>query len=125
MSGEAFATYVETQLALELEPGTVVILGNPGTYWNARAGPALSDQGRRLLLLPPYSPDLNPIKTAFSKPRALLCVVGARDFDQLLKALGKICGVFSPDECRNYFQNARYVSTQARGASKRFLRQAP
>jgi hypothetical protein len=55
MNGEVFATYVETQIASELEPGTVVILDNLSTHRNARAAQALRDQGCWSLFLPPYA----------------------------------------------------------------------
>ena len=48
---------------------------------------------------------------AFSKLKQLLRGVGARTFDQLLKALGDICDLFTPEECSNYFRHAGYVST--------------
>ena len=48
---------------------------------------------------------------AFSKLKQLLRGVGARTFDQLLKALGDICGLFKPEECWNYLKHAGYVST--------------
>ena len=111
MNGEAFATYVETQLAPVLDPGTVVILDNLSTHKNARAAQALKDQGCWFLFLPPYSPDLNPIEMVFSKLKELLRGAGARTFDQLLKALGDICDLFEPQECWNYLKHAGYVST--------------
>lgn len=111
MNGEAFATYIETQLAPALEPGTVVILDNLSTHKNIRAAKALKDRGCWFLHLPPYSPDMNPIEMAFSKLKALLRGVGARSFNQLLQALGDICNLFTPDECWNYLRHAGYVST--------------
>lgn len=111
MNGRAFATYVETQLAPVLEPGTVVILDNLSTHRNARAAAALRAQGCWFLFLPPYSPDLNPIEMAFSKLKAHLRRIGARTFDQLIQAMGDICELIKPEECRNYLQHAGYVST--------------
>ena len=57
MNGEAFATYVETQLAPAIAPGTVVILDNLSTHRNARAAKALHQHGCWFPYLPPYSPD--------------------------------------------------------------------
>ena len=111
MNGEAFATYVETQLAPALQRGTVVILDNLSTHKNARAARTLRKSGCWFLYLPPYSPDLNPIEMAFSKLKQLLRGVGARTFDQLIKALGDICDLFTPEECSNYLRHAGYVST--------------
>jgi len=111
MNGDAFATYVETQLAPALEPGTVVILDNLSTHKNVRAAEALKACGCWFLYLPPYSPDLNPIEMAFSKLKALLRGAGARSFDHLPQILGNICDLFTPQECWNYLRHAGYVST--------------
>jgi transposase len=111
MNGAAFATYVETQLAPALAPGTAVILDNLSTHRNERAAAALRAKGCWFLFLPPYSPDLNPIEQAYAKLKALLRKIGARTYDQLVKALGQVCDLFTPDECRNFFQHAGYAST--------------
>ena len=47
---------------------------------------------------------------AFSKLKAHLRRIGARTFDQLIEAIGDICNLFTPDECRNFFQAAGYAS---------------
>lgn len=111
MNGEAFAIFVETQLAPALEPGTVVILDNLAVHRNARAAEALRERGCWFLFLPPYSPDLNPIEMAFAKLKAHLRRIGARSFDTLLKAIGDICDLFTPDECWNFLRHAGYAST--------------
>jgi len=111
MNGGAFATYIETQLAPALEPGTAVILDNLSTHRNPAAATALQARGCWFLFLPPYSPDLNPIEQAYSKLKAHLRRIGARTFDQLITALGEVCDLFKPDECFNFFANAGYAST--------------
>lgn len=111
MNGAAFATYVETQLAPALQPGTAVILDNLSTHRNEHAAAALRKRGCWFLFLPPYSPDLNPIEQAYAKLKALLRKTGARTYDQLVNALGHICDLFTPDECRNFFRHAGYAST--------------
>ncbi len=111
MDGVAFETYIRTQLAPALQPRTVVILDNLATHRNVAAARALKERGCWFLFLPAYSPDLNPIEMAFSKLKAHLRRVGARTFDQLLEAIGDICDLFTPDECRSYLGAAGYVST--------------
>ena len=61
-----------------------------------------------MLFLPPYSPDLNPIELAFSKLKACLKKAGARTIDDLCKAVGEICDLYTPQECQNYFKTAGY-----------------
>ena len=61
-----------------------------------------------LKLLPPYSPDLNPIEMAFSKLKTLIRKAAARTYDQLWAAVGQVCDLFSDEECYNYFKAAGY-----------------
>ena len=110
MNGPAFDTYIETQLAPAIDPGTVVILDNLSTHKSQRAAEALRKRGCWFLFLPAYSPDLNPIEMAFSKLKAHLRRIGARTFDALFEALGDICDMFNPDECWNFLKAAGYAS---------------
>lgn len=110
MNRTAFNVYVETQLAPTLAPGDVVILDNLSVHKSARAEAAIRARGAWMLFLPQYPPDLNPIEMAFSKLKALLRRAAARTFDALFTALHDICGLFDPDECRNYFKAAGYAS---------------
>ncbi|TNC72787.1 transposase [Rubellimicrobium roseum] len=74
----AFDTYVETQLAPVLVPGTAVILDNLSTHRSPRAAAALKGRGCWFLFLPPYSPDLNPIEMALLQSFAAGWLDGAR-----------------------------------------------
>jgi transposase len=65
---------------------------------------------RNLRAASPYSPDLNPIEMAFSKLKAHLRRIGARTIDELWRAVGSICNLYSPEECHNYFKAAGYAS---------------
>ena len=110
MNRAAFETYIETQLAPQLNPGTVVILDNLSTHKSQRAAELLRLRGSWFLFLPPYSPDLNPIEQAFSKLKAHLRRKGARTYEQLITAIGDICELFEPFECQNFFKAAGYAS---------------
>lgn len=110
MTKEIFEIYVETQLAPTLEPGDVVILDNLPSHKSDKAKAVLKQRGAWFLFLPSYSPDLNPIEMAFSKLKAHLRRIGARTIDDLWRAVGSICDLYSPEECRNYFAAAGYGS---------------
>ncbi|MFN7719699.1 MAG: transposase, partial [Sphingomonadaceae bacterium] len=62
------------------------------------------------LFLPPYSPDLNPIEMAFAKLKAHLRKAKARSIDDLCKAVGSICDLYTPEECWNYLKHDGYVA---------------
>ena len=64
--------------------------------------------GARLLYLPPYSPDFNPIEQAFAKLKALLRKAAARTLDALESAIAAALDAFSPNECANYFTASGY-----------------
>lgn len=104
INGEAFDTYVITQLAPTLQPGDVVVWDNLNVHKSPRAAEAIRARGAWLLFLPRYSPDLNPIEKAFSKLKTLLRKEKARTYHDLWKALGNVCSLFTPKECWNYFK---------------------
>ncbi|MBX9582687.1 MAG: IS630 family transposase, partial [Gemmataceae bacterium] len=72
VNGPLFRAYVEQHLAPALRPGDVVVMDNLGSHKVAGVEAAIERAGGRLLYLPPYSPDLNPIELAFSKLKRLL-----------------------------------------------------
>ncbi len=72
INGESFRTYVDQVLAPTLKPGDVVILDNLGSHKGQAVRRAIRASGARLLFLPPYSPDLNPIEQVFAKLKHLM-----------------------------------------------------
>jgi transposase len=110
MDGDKFDTYVRTQLAPTLKPGDVVIWDNLNVHKSPRAAAAIAERKAWILFLPRYSPDNNPIEMAFSKLKALLRKQKARTYDDLWKAVGKVCDLFTPQECWNYFRKAGCVA---------------
>ena len=105
---ELFDLYIETQLAPTLQTGDVIILDNLSVHKSPKAARTLRDIGCWFLPLPPYAPDLNPIEMAFAKLKALLRKAAARTYDELWKAVGTVCDLFTEDECLNYFIAAGY-----------------
>jgi transposase len=66
--------------------------------------------GARLWLLPPYSPDLNPIEQSFAKLKAHLRKAAERSIPALWDQIGTLVRSFTPEECKNYFTHAGYRS---------------
>jgi transposase len=108
MNAEAFLAYVEQILVPALRPGDVVVMDNLPAHKPAGVRLAIERAGARLLYLPPYSPDFNPIEMAFSKLKALLKKAAARSVADLWRAIADAIDAFTPAECRNFFAAAGY-----------------
>jgi len=111
MNRAIFVQYVRQFLVPELAQGDIVILDNLSSHKSAEALALIQARGAELLFLPPYSPDLNPIEMAFAKLKAHLRARAVRSIDALWQAIGHICDLFEPAECKNYFTAAGYGFT--------------
>lgn len=108
IDGATFRAYVERALVPELRPGDIVVLDNLGSHKGPHIRAAIEAAGARLLYLPPYSPDFNPIENAFAKLKALLRTAAARTKEALWQITGDLLDQFSQQECANYFAAAGY-----------------
>ncbi len=108
MNGNAFTAYAAHFLAPTLASGDIVIMDNLPAHKAAGAREAIEKAGARLLFLPPYSPDFNPIEQAFSKLKALLRKAAARTVDALETAIADALDALTAQECANYFTNSGY-----------------
>jgi transposase len=108
MNGETFRAYVEQILGPTLAPGDVVVMDNLAAHKVTGVCQAIEARGAKLLYLPPYSPDLNPIEQLFAKLKALLRKAANRTVDTLWATLGALITRFLPDECANYLANSGY-----------------
>jgi transposase len=111
INGETFQLYVEQVLVPSLEPGDIVIMDNLGSHRGQRVRSAIKGSGARLLFLPPYSPDLNPIEQVFAKLKHLMRKASERSVEAAWQRIGTLLGSFNEQECANYFRNAGYAST--------------
>ena len=69
---QVFEAYVEHFLAPSLEKGEVVVLDGLGAHRPQRIRELIEAKAADLVLLPSYSPELNPIEEAFSKIKHLV-----------------------------------------------------
>ena len=111
IDGNSFRVYVETVLVPTLAPGDVVILDNLGSHKGKTVRKAIRAAGAKLFLLPPYSPDLNPIEQVFAKLKHLMRKAQERTVNALWRSIGSLLDAFSPDECARYLVNSGYAST--------------
>jgi transposase len=108
ISTAGFEAYVEQLLAPTLRPGQIVVLDNLGQHRSHRTRALIEARGAQLWLLPPYSPDLNPIEEAFSKVKALLRTAAARTHEALATAIWAALRAVTPADASGYFTHAGY-----------------
>jgi transposase len=108
INGEWFQAYVAQVLVPELKPGDIVVMDNLSSHKRAAVRELVEQAGAKLLFLPPYSPDFNPIEKAFAKLKALLRKAAERTVSGLWDLIGRLVDLFSPCECANYFSSCGY-----------------
>ncbi len=100
--------FVRHALVPTLRPGQVVVLDNLSAHRDAGVRRLVEAAGCTLAVLPPYSPDLNPIEPAWSKLKTLLRAAGARTADALHAALAAGVDAITPADARGYFGHCGY-----------------
>ena len=91
-----------------LRKGDIVVLDNLSSHKVAGVKEAIASVEAKVVYLPPYSPDFNPIENVFSKLKTMLRKLMLRTVDELWKKLEILCEIFSPEEYKNYFKHAEY-----------------
>ena len=110
VNGDIFRTHVDRALVLTLRTGNIVVRDNLGSHKSKPVRQAIRAISVHLLLLPPDSPDLNPIEQAPSKLEHWMRAAASRTGDTLWRAVGTILDRFKPVERANHSQNAGYAS---------------
>ena len=110
INGERFLAYIELVLVPVLQPGDIVVMDNLGSHKGKAVRRAIRKAGAKLIFLPKYSPDLNPIEQVFAKLKALLRKAAARTIEALTDAVGQLLDLFTSQECANYLINGGFAS---------------
>lgn len=104
----AFRTYVMKILAPELLPGDLVVMDNLSVHKAAGVAEAIERRGARVVYLPPYSPDLNPVELLWAKVKRLLRSAAARSVEAIYKALGQAIAAVTENDCLSWFMHCGY-----------------
>ena len=107
--GALFEAYVEHCLVPVLRRGQVVVLDNLSAHKGDRVRALIQAAGCRVLFLPAYSPDFNPIELAFSQLKAVLRRLAARTFDRLVAAIGEALAAIAPAAARGFFAHCGFA----------------
>ena len=104
-----FLAYLAQVLAPTLHPGDLVIMDNLPAHKGGAVRTVIEATGAKLMLLPPYSPDFNPIENAFAKLKALLRKAAARTKEALWEAVRLAVEAITPADALAWFAHAGYA----------------
>lgn len=107
-TGERFVQYLEETLLPTLRPGDIVVMDNMRSHHVKAVREILEAQGMKVLYLPPYSPDLNPIEKMWPKMKAILRKWKIRCLEQLPDAIERALACVSQLDCLHWFLASNY-----------------
>ncbi len=96
IDAESFLAWVELFLAPNLRAGEIVVMDNLSSHKAPAIRRAIRSAGAKLIYLPRYSPDLNPIEQAFAKIKTLLRKENARTLEQVEAAIARSIEKLTP-----------------------------
>lgn len=108
VNGHVFAAYLDQVLGPSLRPSDVLVLDNLAVHKVPGLDEIAAAYGVRLLYLPPYSPDFNPIELAFSKLKTWLRTAQARTCDLLEEAISTAAAWITAQDAQNWFSHCGY-----------------
>jgi transposase len=111
MHTRALVGFVEQWLVPKLRPGQVVVLDNLPAHKSPEVDRLIESAGAKVLRLPPYSPDFNPIEMAISKVKAMLRKEAARNCPDLIDAIGRSLLAVSEADAQGYIRHSGYNAT--------------
>ena len=105
---ELFITFVREALLPTLRAGQIVVMDNLSAHKSPWVDQLIESVGARVLRLPPYSPDYNPIEQAISKTKSVLRTLACRSVDGLFTGIEEALGSIRPTDALNYILHGGY-----------------
>jgi transposase len=108
---DTFLAFVRDGLVPNLKPGQVVVLDNLPAHKSPKIDRLIESVGARVMRLPPYSPDYNPIEMAISKIKSILRKLARRTVDALLRAIDEAIRSVNAVDAFNFIRHCGYAAT--------------
>ena len=106
---EAFLAWVQVALCPALQTGDVVVMDNLSSHKSPGVRTAIEAVGARLLYLPAYSPDFNPIENMWSKVKEALRAAAARTTEALGAAVAAALQTVTSTDCQGFYAHCGYA----------------
>jgi hypothetical protein len=105
---DVFGTFVHDALVPALQPGDVVLWDGLAPHKAQRMQREIEQARAKLIMLPPYSPDLSPIEPAWSKVKGHVRDVAPRTAQTLGHAAAEGFASVNAADARGWFKNCGY-----------------
>ena len=110
MHGGVYAFFVQHFLLNFLHPGIIVIADNARPHYDQDALEMIAQTGAKMLFLPPYRPELNPIENAWSVIKHKIKKIAARTKDSLYQAIADALKLIDQKQALAFFKHCGYSS---------------
>ena len=107
-NGTVFQTYLHDVLCPTLKRGQMVVMDNLSAHKGEKVRELIEGEGCKLIYLPPYSPDFNPIEQAFSKLKSYLRSACARSRQTLMEVIGEALSTITTSDAEGFFEHCGY-----------------
>ena len=108
MDGDVFVAWIRDALLPSLRPGDIVVMDNLPAHKRPDVRAMIETAGCELRMLPPYSPDLNPIEMMWSKVKQLVRGDEPRTFDDLVQSVFNAMDAVSANDAGGFFRHCGY-----------------
>jgi len=108
---ETFLAFLSDGLVPHLKPGQVVVLDNLPAHKSPKIDALIESAGARVMRLPPYSPDFNPIEMAISKIKSILRKLARRNLDALFEAIDQAMNQITAQDAFGFIRHCGYNAT--------------
>jgi transposase len=105
---ELFVAFLREALVPMLRPQQVVVMDNLPAHKSPEVDRLIESADARLLRLPPYSPDFNPIEQAISKIKSVLKKLAHRSIDGLFDGIAQALVSIRPTDALHYIAHGGY-----------------
>jgi transposase len=109
MTTDRMLEYLQNHLGPELRPGDALVMDNLNVHKSPRVREALRDWKADRLLLPAYSPDLNPIEQVFSWLKGKIRQIGPQPVEALQASITRCLTRLGVRKCQHWIQRCKNI----------------
>ena len=113
---DMFLEFVRTGLLPNLKRGQIVVLDNLSVHTSPGVATMIESAGAKVMYLPPYSPDFNPIEMAISKIKAYVRKLAKRTVEEVTAAIDDAMKTIGKKDAKGFFGHCGYLATCVRKA---------